>query len=228
MALYVTKNQTTLRRTALRALDGALAALLALQMCYQLLPDNIHALLGFAMVTCAIAHLILNARGTRALGRGRVSLPRALLAVSACASAALMFVLGLSGLVLSGLVPTLYGFDAPARAAHLSASYLALLVMPFHTGLHMPFPLGRTKGARLRVAHLSAAWLVLACIGVYELTELHILNYALLLMPFVLPATVPMPVYLLEHGAVMALFALLGSLGWRVARAVDRGRAARE
>lgn len=31
-------------------------------------------------------------------------------------------------------------------------------------------------------------------------------------MPFVLPAGVPLPVYLLEHACVMALFAFLGAL----------------
>lgn len=35
-------------------------------------------------------------------------------------------------------------------------------------------------------------------------------------MPFVLPAGVPLPVYLLEHMCVMALFAFLGALLMRV------------
>ncbi len=35
-------------------------------------------------------------------------------------------------------------------------------------------------------------------------------------MPFVLPAGAPLPVYLLEHMCVMALFALLGALLMRV------------
>lgn len=222
MALQVTKNQTTSRRMVRRALDGALAALLALQMCYQLLPDNLHALLGLAMTVLALAHLALNAKGIRALGRGRVNPTRALLAAGACASTALMAILGVSGLVLSGLVPALRGFDPIARAAHLSASYLALLVMPFHAGLHVSFPLKRKKGARLRVAPSSAIWIALACGGVHEFAALHILDYILLRMPFVLPATVPLPIYLLEHAAVMALFALLGSLAMRAAQAVGR------
>lgn len=205
-----------------RALDQTLAALLALQMCYQLLPDDLHALLGLAMVACAIAHLALNAKGARALGRGRMNPTRFLLAAGACASAALMIILGLSGLVLSGILPVSRGLDSVARAAHLSVSYLALLIMPFHAGFHMPFPLKRKKGARSRVAPSSILWMLLACGGIYEFTALHILDYILLRMPFVLPATVPLPIYLFEHAAVMALFALLGSLAMRAAQAVGR------
>ena len=210
-----------------RALDGALAALLALQMCYQLLPDDLHALLGLAMAACAIAPLALNAKGARALGHGLMNPTRSLLAAGACASAALMIILCLSGLVLSGLVPALRGFDPIARSAHLSGSYLALLVMSFHAGLHMPLPFGGKKGTRSRVAPSSILWMLLACGGIYEFATLHILDYILLRMPFVLPATVPLPIYLLEHAAVMALFALLGSLAMHAAQAVGRKSRAR-
>lgn len=222
MALHVTKNQTTRRRVVRRALDGALAALLALQMCYQLLADDLHALLGLAMTVLALAHLTLNAKGIQALGCGHVNPTRALLAAGACASTALMAILGVSGLVLSDLVPALRGFDPIARSAHLSGSYLALLAMSFHAGLHTPSPFGGKKGARSRVAPSSILWMLLACGGIYEFTALHILDYILLRMPFVLPATVPLPTYLLEHAAVMALFALLGSLAVRAAQAVGR------
>lgn len=224
MAVLVTQQHRSWRRVARRVLDGALAALLAAQMCYQLLPETLHAALGLAMVVVALAHLALNAGWIRALGRGRMSEPRALLTIGATAAAVLMAVLALSGLVLSGLVPVLRAFDELARTAHLGASYLALLVMPFHAGLHLPLPLSAQKGGHSRVTLRSVIWLVCACLGVYALVALHIMDYVLLRMPFVLPATVPLPLYLLEHATVMALFALLGALAMRAVQAVRRRR----
>lgn len=135
MAVLLTKGAQRRRRVR-RVLDVVLSCLLLIQMGYQLMPEDLHAALGAAMTVIAGAHLAINGAWLRSLGRGRMTAVRAAFAIMACASLLLMLSLALSGLVLSELSPALRAFDVAARAAHLSSSYLALLVLPFHAGMH--------------------------------------------------------------------------------------------
>lgn len=132
--------------------------------------------------------------------------------------------LALSGLVLSGILPALRPLDGLARAAHLSSSYLALLILPLHAGLHAAKTLSRLTSNVAEPAEKLGltAWLLASCAGIYEFLSLHIWDYVTLRMPFVLPAGAPLLVYLFEHTFVMALFALLGSALMRAASARDR------
>lgn len=218
----------TARRKLRRAVDVALATLLLLQMCYQLLPEDLHAILGAAMVVATGVHLWLNGAWLRSLGRGRWSAARLIFAACAGTSLLLMALLALSGLVLSGIFPALRPLDGLARAAHLSSSYLALLVLSFHAGLHAAKALGRPAGdaaktrARRAQAWVRAAWLLASCFGIYGFFSLHIADYLTLRMPFALPADAPLPIFLLEHAYVMALFALLGAVLMRAVSSHSR------
>ena len=205
--------------------DVLLATLLLVQMGYQLLPEDLHAILGATMVLTAGAHLALNAGWIRALERGRWGAARALMTVTTGASLLLMPSLALSGLVLSGLVPALRSLDPIARQAHLSSSYLALLVLPLHAGLHAagtlrPKAKGGGTGTLRRLG--LVVWIIASLVGAYELAALHVWDYVTLNTPFVLPAEAPLPVYLLEHATVMALCALLGALLMRAVTYVAR------
>ncbi len=206
------------RRALRRTADVALASLLVVQMCYQLLPEDFHAFLGVVMVAAAGVHLWLNGAWIRSLRTGRWGAARLLLAVCAGASLLLMASLVASGLVLSGILPALRPLDGLARAAHLSSSYLALLIFPLHAGFHAGKTLSRSTSNVVKPAEKLglAAWLLASCVGIYEFFSLHIWDYVTLRMPFVLSADAPLPVYLLEHACVMALFALLGALLMRV------------
>lgn len=206
------------RRVLRRTVDVALASLLVVQMCYQLLPEDFHAFLGVVMVAATGVHLWLNGTWIRSLRTGRWGAARLLLAVCAGVSPLLMASLAASGLVLSGILPALRPLDGLARAAHLSSSYLALLIFPLHAGLHAAKTLSRSTSNVAKPAKKLglAAWLLASCVGIYEFFSLHIWDYVTLRMPFVLSADAPLPVYLLEHACVMALFALLGALLMRV------------
>lgn len=126
--------------------------------------------------------------------------------------------LALSGLVHSGILPALRPLDGLTRAAHLSSSYLALLILPLHAGLHTTKTLRHSTSNVAKPAEKLGliAWLLASCAGIYEFLSLHIWDYVTLRMPFMLPAGAPLPVYLLEHACVMALFAFLGALLMRV------------
>lgn len=206
------------QRTLRRAVDMALAILLLVQMCYQLLPEDFHAFLGVVMVAAVGVHLWLNGTWIRSLRTGRWGAARPLLAVCAGVSLLLMASLAASGLVLSGILPALRPLDGLARAAHLSSSYLALLTLPLHAGLHTAKTLRRLTSNVAKPAEKLgfAAWLLASCAGIYEFFSLHIWDYVTLRTPFVLSAGAPLPVYLLEHACVMALFAFLGALLMRV------------
>lgn len=206
------------QRTLRRAVDVALAILLLVQMCYQLLPEDLHALLGVVMTVVAAVHLWFNITWIRSLGKGRWGAARLLLAACSAASLLLIALLALSGLVLSGILPALRPLDGLARAAHLSSSYLALLILPLHAGLHAAKTLSSSTSNAAKPAEKLGliAWLLASCAGIYEFLSLHIWDYVTLRMPFVLSAGAPLPVYLLEHMCVMALFALLGALLMRV------------
>ena len=219
MAVLMTRRaKGAAQRTLRRAVDVALAILLLVQMCYQLLPEDFHALLGIVMTVVAAIHLWFNIPWVRSLGKGRWGAARLLLAARSAASLLLIALLALSGLVLSGILPALRPLDGLARAAHLSSSYLALLILPLHAGLHAAKTLSHSTSNVAKPAEKLGliAWLLASCVGIYEFLSLHIWDYVTLRMPFVLPAGVPLPVYLLEHMCVMALFALLGALLMRV------------
>lgn len=228
-ALMTRQAKGAAQRTLRRAVDVALAILLLVQMCYQLLPEGFHAFLGVVMVAAAGVHIWLNGTWIRSLRTGRWGAARLLLAVCAGASLLLMASLAASGLVLSGILPALRPLDGLARAAHLSSSYLALLIFPLHAGLHAAKTLSCSTSNVAKPAEKLgfAAWLLASCVGIYEFFSLHIWDYVTLRMPFVLPAGAPLPVYLLEHMCVMALFALLGSALMRAASARGRRRARR-
>ncbi len=219
MAVLMTRQaKGTAQRTLRRAVDVALAILLLVQMCYQLLPEDFHALLGVVMTVVAAIHLWFNIPWIRSLGKGRWGAARLLLTACSAASLLLIALLALSGLVLSGILPALRPLDGLAHAAHLSSSYLALLILPFHAGLHAAKTLSRsTSNVAKPAGKLGfAAWLLASCVGIYEFFSLHIWDYVTLRMPFVLSAGAPLPVYLLEHACIMALFAFLGALLMRV------------
>lgn len=219
MAVLMTRQaKGAAQRTLRRAVDVALAILLLVQMCYQLLPEDFHALLGVVMTVVVAVHLWFNITWIRSLGKGRWGAARLLLAACSAASLLLIALLALSGLALSGILPALRPLDGLARAAHLSSSYLALLILPLHAGLHAAKTLNRSTSNVAEPAEKLGltAWLLASCAGIYEFFSLHIWDYVTLRMPFVLPAGAPLPVYLLEHACVMALFALLGALLMRV------------
>ena len=230
MAVLMTRQaKGAAQRTLRRAVDVAPEILLPVQMCYQLLPEDFHALLGVVMAVVAAVHLWFNITWIRSLAKGCWGAARLLLAACSAASLLLIALLALSGLVLSGILPALRPLDGLARAAHLSSSYLALLVLPLHAGLHVAKTLSRSTSNVAKPAEKLGltAWLLASCAGVYEFFSLHIWDYVTLRMPFVLPAGAPLPVYLLEHMCVMALFALLGSPLMRAASARGRRRARR-
>ena len=215
----MTRRIKGLARKALRrTVDIVLATLLVVQMCYQLLPEDFHAFLGVVMVAAAGVHIWLNGTWIRSLRTGRWGAARLLLAVCAGVSLLLMASLAASGLVLSGILPALRPLDGLAHAAHLSSSYLALLIFPLHAGFHAAKTLSRLTSNVAKPAEKLgfAAWLLASCVGIYEFISLHIWDYMTLRMPFVLSAGAPLPVYLLEHACVMALFAFLGALLMRV------------
>lgn len=70
--------------------------------------------------------------------------------------------------------------DELARAAHLSSSYLALLIFPLHAGFHAAKTLSRSTSNAAKPAEKLgfAAWLLASCVGIYEFFSLHIWDYA--------------------------------------------------
>lgn len=61
MAVLMTRQaKGAAQRTLRRAVDVALAILLLIQMCYQLLPEDFHAFLGVVMVAAAGVHIWLS------------------------------------------------------------------------------------------------------------------------------------------------------------------------
>lgn len=212
-------RKAAIKRQLRPVLDAALVALLLLQMGYQLVPEDLHAILGIAMALVAAAHLALNASWVRALGRGRWNVARVLMTLAASASLLLMVSLTLSGFVLSGRLDALRPLDGIARAAHLSSSYLALLILPLHAGIHATGALRHKKNGEAGLLHRLglALWVAASCLGAYEFAALRVLDYVTLRMPFVLPAKAPLPVYLVEHASIMALCALAGALLMRSA-----------
>lgn len=198
------------QRVMRQIVDGALACLLLLQMGYQLIPEVVHIVLGIIMLVIAAMHIGLNVAWIKSLGRGRASVSRILQVLAAVASLVLIILLGISGLITSGLVPGTASLASWGRAVHLSCAYMALLVLPFHGGLHAA-RLFTYASATPSARWTLVVWTAVSCGGVYEFVHLGMWDYITLDMPFVLGAEGGLVVYLLQHASVMALAALVGA-----------------
>lgn len=168
-------------------IDTCMTVLLFILMAFHYVGVKWHEVTGTAMLVLFILHHILNGNWYRALGKGKYSSGRILLAVVDAALLVDMFLLMFSGISMSRYV--FHFLDIPvskawARGMHMTASYAGFLLMGFHIGLHYGMIVGMIK----RICpdakkHVACTWMLrviavlIAGYGVYALFTRKFVDY---------------------------------------------------
>lgn len=218
------------------ALDAAMLALLLLQMGRHLLPSQVHEVTGMALGACVVAHLALNRRWFAGLARGRWTAGRALQTAVVAALVAVVALVLVSGIGMSGL---LFDFGTPCaparpsrfRGVHMVCVYLALLLFSFHFGMHWKAVMARARralGGRaaspLARVLLRATVAALLAWGAWKFFDLGLLDYITRRTRFAFIDTErPVALYFLDYASVMGACAVLGHYAATLLAWLDRG-----
>ena len=170
-----------------RIIDVCMTILLLFRMAYQVTGEVLHEWIGIGMTGLVIVHQILNRKWYGALFKGRYRAYR-ILTTAVNILLLLSFALtAFSGMSMSGhAVPFLYGM-APvtfARQMHLSMSHWSFVLMGLHLGLHVPAMTAKIKMEGRKRTLVSAAFCLIAGIGLWLFIRNGMIDYMLFRVPF--------------------------------------------
>lgn len=204
------------RRDRIRmVVDLGMTVILLLLMAYSRVGETAHEWLGIAMFALFVAHHILNRGWIKRIGRGRYTPYRGLQTVLAALIFLTMLGSFYSGVLLSKHVFTFLharGVAATARTVHHLCGYWNFVLLSIRIGLHWSMMLGavkrRNETAERVIAGIAA---VLAVYGVYGFIKRQLGAYLTGQIMFsFFDDNEPLPLFLLDYLAIMALFALVG------------------
>ena len=195
-------------------IDLAMTAALPILMCYSLVGDTAHEIIGVTMFCLFIAHHILNVGWIKGLFKGRYTLQRAV----GTAVNVLVF-LCMLGLMYSAVVISkhIFAFVAlggtmTARTIHLLCAYWGLILMSIHLGMHIEqmLKLIKSKSSKPLIA-LYIIFGMLAVVGVYVFIKLKFADYMFGRVQFVfIDSSASVILTIIEYLCVMVLFAEVG------------------
>ena len=161
-------------------IDLAMTVALPILMCYSLVGETAHEIIGIAMFCLFIAHHILNIGWIKGLFKGKYTFQRAV----GTAVNALVFLcmLGLmySSIVISKHIFTFVnlGGTMTARTFHMLCAYWGLVLMSIHLGMHVEQMIKRIKLKSSKpLAALHIIFAILAVIGIYAFITLKFTDY---------------------------------------------------
>lgn len=170
-----------------RIIDVCMTILLLFLMAYQVTGEVLHEWIGIGMTGLVIVHQILNRKWYGALFKGRY---RAYRILTTAVNILLLLSFALTafcGMSMSGhAVPFLYGM-APvtfARQMHLSMSHWSFVLMGLHLGLHVPAMTAKIKMEGRKRTLVSAAFCLIAGIGLWLFIRNGMIDYMLFRVPF--------------------------------------------
>lgn len=197
------------------AIDAAMVAALPLLLAYALVGESTHERIGVVTGALFVAHLWLNRKWIRALRRGR----QTPLLVAQAAIAALLAIC-MAATMATGIVSSRYLFKtAPFHAesstlelVHMTGAYWGFVLASIHLGMNtgrFARALGRGTARCRRKATLAIA--LIAGYGAWAFITRSIWRYLLLLNHFAfMNLSQPVGPYILDHLAIMVLFACVG------------------
>lgn len=195
-------------------IDLAMTIALPILMCYSLVGETAHEIIGTAMFGCFIAHHILNIGWFKALFKGRYTLRR-----SVNTAVNLLIFLCMLGLMYSGIVLSRHVFTfvqlggaMTARTIHKLCAYWGLVLMSVHLGMHIRQMTTKMKlkGKKLRLV-LQIIFGIIAIMGIYSFIKLSYADYLFVKVEFVfIDTSVSAFITALRHLSVMILFAEVG------------------
>ena len=198
-------------------IDLAMTAALPILMCYSLIGEAAHEIIGVTMFCLFIAHHILNIGWIKSLFTGfagRYTLQRAVGTVVN----ALVF-LCMLGLMYSAVVISKHifafvalGSTMTARTIHLLCTYWGLILMSIHLGMHIEqiWKSIKRKKSKPSIA-LYIICGILAAVGVYAFIKLKFADYMFGRVQFVfIDSSASVILTIIEYLCVMVLFAEVG------------------
>lgn len=196
------------------AADILMTAALPVFMCYSIVGETAHEVIGIAMFCLFILHHILNFGWLKTLFNGRYDLRRSV----NTAVNALVFVC-MIGLMYSGIVVSKHIFTIVhisgamfARTVHMLCAYWGLVLMSLHLGMHIS-----QMAARIKLKIKALIWTlriifgVVGAVGIYEFIQFRFADYMFGKVQFVFIDTSASAVLTtLQYLTFMVLFAYVG------------------
>ena len=196
------------------AADILMTAALPVLMCYSIVGETAHEVIGLAMFGLFILHHILNFGWIKSLFKGKYYLRRSV----NTAVNALVF-LCMVGLMYSGIVISKHVFTfvniggaMPARTIHMLCAYWGLVLMSVHLGMHVS-----QMAMRMRLKNKMLIWslriifCIIGAVGIYEFISLKFPDYLFGKVKFAFFDTSASAVLTtLQYLSVMVLFAYVG------------------
>ena len=200
-----------------RVADVCLTVFLLCLMAYQVTGEVLHEWIGIGMTVLVILHQILNRKWYGAILKGRYNVYR-ILQTAVNVLLLLAFALtAVCGMSMSGhAVPFLYGMVKVsfARRMHLSMSHWAFVLMGIHLGMHVPVMAAKRKLTDRKKAVISAAFCIIAGIGLFLFLRSNIADYLFFRVPFAfLDYEKPGALVLLENLLILLFWVFIGTQG---------------
>ena len=195
-------------------IDLVMTAALPVLMCYSIVGETAHEVIGVAMFSLFIAHHILNFGWIKSLFKGKYDLRR----IENIAVNALVF-LCMIGLMYSGIVISKHVFTFVniggamfARTVHMLCAYWGLVLMSVHLGMHIS-----QMAARMKLKNKALIWSlriifgIIGAVGIYAFISLKFPDYLFGKVQFAFFDTSASAVLTtLQYLSVMVLFAYVG------------------
>ena len=191
-----------------------MTAALPVLMCYSIVGETAHEVIGIAMLGMFILHHILNFGWIKSLFKGKYDLRRGV--NTAVNALVFLCMVGLmySGIVISKHVFTFVNIGGTmfARTVHMLCAYWGLVLMSVHLGMHIS-----QMAARMKLKNKAVVWALriifgmIGAAGVYEFISLKFTDYLFGKVQFAFIDTNASAVLTaLQYLSVMVLFAYIG------------------
>ena len=196
--------------------DILMTAALPVLMCYSIVGEKAHEIVGTAMFTLFIVHHILNFGWTKSLFKGKYPIKRILGTVINAAVLICMLGLMYSSIVISKHIFTFMnlGGAGSARTIHLLCAYWGLVLMSVHLGMHFS-----QMAARIKLKSKPLIWTlrimlgVISAVGIYEFIQLKFTDYLFGRVQFIFIDTSASAVWTsLRYTSILLLFTAAGYL----------------
>ena len=196
------------------AADILMTAALPVLMCYSIVGETAHEIIGVAMFALFILHHILNFGWIKSVFKGKY--PPKRIVGTIINAAVLICMLGLmySSIVISKHIFTFLniGGAMTARTVHLLCAYWGLVLMSVHLGMHIS-----QMAARMKLKNKGLIWTVriifglIGAVGIFEFIKLKFANYLFGRVKFVFIDTSASAVLTaMQYLTVMVLFSYVG------------------
>ncbi|MHB9295902.1 hypothetical protein PilKf_01656 [Pillotina sp. SPG140] len=202
------------------SVDCAMALLLLLLMAFHITRETVHMVLGAAMATLVIAHLVLNRGWIRTMHKGRYNAVRVFRLVFNGLLFLVMAGLMASGIMMSPIrrifyfLPFASRIDT-ARTLHHVLAYWGFILIAMHIGIYAKKIAGmlRPKTNQPRKGRgiiLRVITILIAAYGIYAFINRELYSYMFLITQYTFfDYEQPVFLFFVDYLSIMALFIII-------------------